>query len=128
MKLSALVLILSATVPSVLACVHSFGSITADPFDINSGIGAELWDNGSQVCGDPFRIDQDGHYSASCIPGYVFALSKNGVHAWYGYGNNAFQWNQDVKIDHLDCYGACDDRRGACVKCTQYSWDIKQYC
>ena len=131
MKFPSLALALLAAAPSAFACVHSTGSITHDPFNINSGIGAELWDNGSVVCGDSvgnWHFDQDGHYSAACRPGFVFAVTKNGEKAWYRNGDHAYSWLQHIKTDRLDCYGACEDRKGACVKCTQYSWDVKQFC
>lgn len=93
MKLPSLALALLTVVPSALACVHSTRSITHDPFNIQSGIGAELWDSGSVVCGGSvgtWRIDQDGHCSAGCRPGYVFAVSKNGAMAWYRNGDHAY--------------------------------------
>lgn len=83
MKYLSLMLALAST---ALACVHSYGSITVDPFKINSGIGAEIWDNGSVVCGDsigPWRLDQDNHFTAACRPGYIFAVTRNGGFAWY---------------------------------------------
>jgi hypothetical protein len=122
------ILSLLALSTQVLACVHSVGSITVDPLGANGGISASLTDNNVKVCDDPWYIDQDGHYAATCIPGTVFALSKNGDTAWYGYGSASFSWQQNADKSSEDCYGACEDRKGACIKCTQYAWDIKEYC
>ncbi|KAH8898310.1 hypothetical protein GQ53DRAFT_759562 [Thozetella sp. PMI_491] len=113
MKLSSTALGLFGGILGAQACVHTYGSITVDPLGIQTGIGAEIWDNGSVVCGGPWRIDQDDHYSATCIPGYIFAVSRTGVLAWYRTSpTSAYSWTQNVQEDSIDCYGACDDRKG----------------
>lgn len=125
----------SATLVSLLtspalACLHAKGSITVSPLPELSGISAEVWDNDNDhpVCTGPTRIDQDGHYSLTCRPGYYWAISKNGAYAWYGYPGIDFTWAVARTSDTYDCYGACDDRHGACLKCTDYNWDQWLYC
>jgi hypothetical protein len=129
LRLSTVVALTLMSLTPALACLHSTGSIVHDPLGINSGISATVTDNGGVVCTDAnSRIDQDGHYSLGCIPGYVYAVTKDARTAWYGYGSVSFQFLQDPSSDSYDCYGACDDKKGACIQCDEYSWDVYEYC
>ena len=113
-----------------LACLHARGSITVSPLPGLSGIWAEVYDNDNNnpVCTGPSYIDQDSHYSLTCRPGYYWAISKNAAQAWYGYPGSSFTWTVARTSDTYDCYGACDDKKGACLSCTDYNWDQWLYC
>ncbi|KAM0815481.1 hypothetical protein AB5N19_01275 [Seiridium cardinale] len=122
-------------VPSFAAlgfsCIHSKGSIVVDPYlgEARGGISAELWDYGGKVCNGPWHTDQDDHFSATCNPGYTFAVSENGRRAWYDYGSNAFSCDQSPKSHKGDCYRACGEKTGLCIYCTtEISWGLDTYC
>ncbi|KAF8859352.1 hypothetical protein BDZ45DRAFT_742389 [Acephala macrosclerotiorum] len=40
------------------------------------------------------RIDQDGHFSLTCLPGYVYAFAFDATFAWYANPVNAFPFSQ----------------------------------
>lgn len=131
--LALLLLAAASSIPTAQACVRSTGSITRDPYvgchGPNAGIEAELWDNGSRICTGPWRRDQDDNFSATCVAGAVFAVSKNGRHAWYRHDTATFDWNQPVTENRYDCgWGACDDRGCLCAQCVNYNWDVSNYC
>jgi hypothetical protein len=128
---------LLTAIPSVLAfeaptltCLHVYGHIAGDPF-----LGASVWsvfavDNGQIVCSSDMgaRIDQDGHFSMGCLPGYIYAFTKDGKTAWFANPSQAWSWIQPNHPDTYDCYGACDDKEGLCIKCTDYNWDLWEFC
>ncbi|KAH8660842.1 hypothetical protein BGZ60DRAFT_517577 [Tricladium varicosporioides] len=91
-SLATLLSLLLAITPT-LSCVHSSGSISEDPLPRLSGIDAVLIDNGAKVCDGPARIDQDGHFSLTCLPG-----NKDG---------GVFSWVQPTKSRENGCIGAC---------------------
>lgn len=130
MKLLTLLSALTLTTPT-LACLHVYGNIAGDPF-----LGPSVWsvfavDNGLTVCSSDMgaRIDQDGHFSMGCLSGYVYAFTKDGRTAWYGNnGGGSFSFLQSNNPDKYDCYGACEDKKGVCIQCTDYSWDQWMYC
>ena len=125
-----LFLFLSA-LTSTLACLHTWGDTHADALPGLSGIGScGAIDNGLTVCHSDWgsRIDQDGHYSITCLPGYVYAFTKNGAKTWYANPINAFSWTNDPSHNTYCCYGTCDDRKGAELSCTDYDWDKWMYC
>ncbi|KAH6674812.1 hypothetical protein B0J14DRAFT_588194 [Halenospora varia] len=112
-----------------LSCVLSSGSISADPLPGLSGIDAVLIDNGAKVCDGPAHIDQDGHFSLTCLPGYVFALSKRGTHTWYrNKDGGVYSWVQPTKSRENGCIGACMDRGGKCICGKDFYWDVKMFC
>ncbi|KAH8794983.1 hypothetical protein F5882DRAFT_397310 [Hyaloscypha sp. PMI_1271] len=117
------------TLPT-LACLRVHGGITHDPLPGLSGIyGVEAIDNGLVVCsvGMGSRIDQDGHYSLGCLPGYVYAFKKDGSFAWYANPVNAFSFTQNAQSNTYCCHGACLDK-GAKIDCTDYNWDETHFC
>lgn len=123
-------LVLLASAGQALACVHATGYIETDPngsIGPNNGNFAQLWDNGDLKCQGTPRIDQDNHYSLPCVAGYVYAYTQNLAHAWYGYGNNAFQWDQTVQSASFDC-DACNGKTGHCQQCKTRQWDTYMYC
>jgi len=137
MQLLATIITISAVMPSVLAaprvvgpkpphveCVHSKGSISKDPLNINSGIGADVWLNGKKVCGAPFKL-QDKKYVYTCHqPGVTFSVSETGDTAFF----KGRSWHQSVQKDKQDGYGACQDRKGACIKVSLMAFDSKDGC
>ena len=84
-------LALVATPVAVLCCLHTEGETT-------SGTGNLVYafsnDNGQTTCTNDWgsRIDQDGHWSLTCLPGYVYAFTKDGSKHWYSNGINAYSW------------------------------------
>jgi len=58
-------------------------------------------DNGLTTCDTQwgYRIDQDGHFSLSCLPGYVYAFTLDGSFAWYANPVNAFSFTQTPYVD-----------------------------
>ena len=94
--------ILSATlqllaITPALACLHTSGEI-----DVPGGLSyAYSNDNGETTCTNDWgwRIDQDGHYSLTCLPGYVYAFSQDGYQAWYANPSESFSWIQDASGD-----------------------------
>ncbi|KAH6716320.1 hypothetical protein BKA61DRAFT_602933 [Leptodontidium sp. MPI-SDFR-AT-0119] len=120
---------LAVSVGKALACVEAFGYIDDCPFDVGDcGKYAQLTDNGGIVCGGPIgAIDQDGHYTIHCNPGYVWAFTQDLAHSWYGYGSAAFQWDQHVDSASRDC-GACNGKTGKCQQCRTRQFDVREYC
>ncbi|KAF2488781.1 hypothetical protein BU16DRAFT_544941 [Lophium mytilinum] len=117
---------LAASVGKALACVHAYGYIDDCPIDVGDcGRYATLTDNGGVVCqGDIGTIDQDGHYTIHCNPGYVWAFTQNLAHSWYGYGSASFQWDQHVDTGSWDC-GICTGKNGHCQHCSTRQFDTK---
>lgn len=121
--------VLSLTAPT-LACLHVYGNIAGDPI-----LGPSVWsvfavDNSQIVCSSDMGacFDQDDDFSMGCLPGYVYAFTKTGDTAWYANPVQAWSWTQANNPDRYDCYGACEDKKGFCIKCTDYSWDLWQFC
>ena len=132
MKLYSLALLSSFSLltPTALACLRVHGYIVHDPIVGTSMDGdAEAIDNGVVVCSARMglRLDQDDHFSLGCLPGYVYAVTKDGKHAWYRNPQNAFDWDQTVNVDRYCCHGACEDK-GVKISCTDYSWDMMRFC
>ncbi|KAH7401713.1 hypothetical protein DE146DRAFT_779905 [Phaeosphaeria sp. MPI-PUGE-AT-0046c] len=132
MKLPTRLILAISAIPYASGCLRVHGSIQKVP-DIISGTGGidagcEAIDNGRVVCSAQWgsRIDQDNHYSISCLPGYVWAFTKNGAVSWYSNGVNSFQFDNDVKSERYCCVGACDDK-GPKFSCTDYYWDKKLF-
>lgn len=121
-------LLLSSLASQALACVHFQGGIQ------QGGINHGMWvnkfdDNGRQPCKGQINKDGDGWFRVGCEGNTVLRVSPDGKKVQYSYGNNQFAWNQDVKSSRAEHFGACDDRRGACVGVgTEYDWDVKMYC
>jgi hypothetical protein len=89
--LFSITLQLLAVTPT-LGCLHTSGVI-----GVPGGLGyAFSNDNGETTCTNDWgvRIDQDGHYSLTCLPGYVYAFSQDGSQAWYANPVQAFSWYQ----------------------------------
>ncbi|KAH6665635.1 hypothetical protein B0J14DRAFT_660345 [Halenospora varia] len=122
---TTLIALLVAT--PALACVRSEGTITTHPI-MGTTIGATLTDNGLKVC-DGERTDADGKWVYKCVGKATMTITKFGTHAWYKNIDGAtYEWDQNVKVDRYGCVGACEDRKGACMSCTDKSWDVKLYC
>ncbi|KAH8721498.1 hypothetical protein GQ44DRAFT_761877 [Phaeosphaeriaceae sp. PMI808] len=132
--LATLATALAFTLPT-LACLRIKGGITHDPLPGLSGIwNVEAIDNGVTVCGGKIPgswIDQDGHYSMGCLPGYVYAFEKNGNKAWFKNPSKkpGEEWSflQHPRSNRYCCHGACDDK-GVKLQCTDYEWDLTQFC
>lgn len=123
-------LVFILAVSPVMACLRHHGYIVHDPIVGTTMDGdAEAIDNGVVVCSARMglRTDQDGHFSLGCLPGYVYAISKNGKDIWFRNPQNAFSWSQNPNVDKYCCHGACDDK-GVKISCTDYSWDNKRFC
>ncbi|KAK6070016.1 hypothetical protein SCUP515_08694 [Seiridium cupressi] len=90
MKLSAFL-----PITTVLGCLHT-ESFT------ESGTGNLVYafsnDNGATTCTNDwgYREDQDGHWSLTCLPGYVYAFTKDGSRHWYSNGIYSFSWTSAV--------------------------------
>lgn len=109
------------------ACLRSEGTIIADPI-MGWTIGMSLTDNGVAVSqGGGAHQDEAGDWNLDC-DGCTLKIGKMGGKATYTNAGQTYQWLQPVTRELQDCYGACEDRKGACIKCTTYSWDINQYC
>ena len=80
-----------------LACLHTYGQVLTD---IKRSYYKLLWagatDNGLDVCDIEWgwRIDQDGHFSITCLAAYVYAFTKDGETAWYSNGVNGYRFVQ----------------------------------
>jgi hypothetical protein len=64
---------------------------------------------------------------SGCKPGYVYAFTKDGRHAYYANPINSFQFNQNAQSWDYCCHGPCGDK-GAHVQCTDYNWDETHFC
>lgn len=80
------------------ACLHTYGEVHSDTEERHwTVVWAGATDNGLDVCDTAWgnaRIDQDGHFSIPCLPGYVYAFTEDGLTAWYSNGINAFRFAQ----------------------------------
>jgi hypothetical protein len=104
------------SVPS-LGCLHTEGYTLP-------GDGALVYafsnDNGRTTCTNDWgsREDQDGHWSLTCLPGYVYAFTKDGSQHWYSNGVNAYSWWTTVSTGgHAMQW---DDWRFDCNRKSQY--------
>ncbi|KAH8892378.1 hypothetical protein GQ53DRAFT_746223 [Thozetella sp. PMI_491] len=79
-----------------LACLEYMGWVTANG-DLNF---AQTVDNGVITCDSTkgWYIDQDGHFSLTCISNYVYAFTRDGKTAWYANPSNSFQLDQAPTI------------------------------
>ncbi|KAK9421648.1 hypothetical protein SUNI508_05578 [Seiridium unicorne] len=90
MKLSAFL-----PITTVLGCLHTEGFT-------ESGTGNLVYafsnDNGATTCTNDwgYREDQDGHWSPTCLPGYVYAFTKDASRHWYSNGIYSFSWTSAV--------------------------------
>jgi hypothetical protein len=80
MKLTTLLASLLTVTTPTLACLHVYGNIIHDPV-----VGDSVWsvfavDSGAIVCSSDMgaRFDQDNHFSMGCLPGYVYAFTRDG--------------------------------------------------
>jgi len=94
---------LLAAVPT-LACLTVKGTIDTD-FDMIDY--AQVYDNGLLVCNNAWGTwtDQDNHYALSCLPGYVYATTKDGGFAWYrNNAGNAYSFYQTHSLGPATWY------------------------
>lgn len=98
-------LLLATSMNPVMGCLLVAG-------EINDRSSTLVWafaiDNGDTVCNFgkssySYHIDQDGHYSLGCKPGYVYAVDRYGLQGWFQNpaGNTGYFANQEVNI-YLD--------------------------
>ncbi|ORY19252.1 hypothetical protein BCR34DRAFT_595683 [Clohesyomyces aquaticus] len=131
MKLFIPLVALTTLLPGALSCLHTWAYIFHDPFlGTNMDSGAAVVDNGVTVCSNDWglRTDQDGHFSFVCLPGYVYAVTKDGRQSWFqNNAGNAFSWINSNNKDTYCCHGACDDK-GAHIACSDYHYDTWQFC
>ncbi|OBT68030.1 hypothetical protein VE03_01453 [Pseudogymnoascus sp. 23342-1-I1] len=102
MKLSALLPAALIAAAPALACLETSGSI-----DLAGNVQRIIAvDNGVTVCDSDrgHRIDQDGHISVTCNPGFVYAVTKDGSMGWYRNPKNAFSFKQVVGGSHQTLY------------------------
>src|SRR6187549_1960169 len=92
MKLTTLTLLL-ATIAPALGCLVIEGTIDMDADTVDY---VRVIDNGALVChaGLGVRTDQDNHYSVGCIPGYIYAVTKDGGFAWFRNHDRAYSFSQ----------------------------------
>jgi hypothetical protein len=128
MKSSSNLIFLSLLASQALACVHFQGGIQVG--GINHGIWINIFeDNGKQPCRESATKNGDGWFSIGCEPGTELLVSLDGRHVRYSYGAAYFAFDQKVTSSKAESFGACDDRRGACVRLgTEYDWDTWIYC
>lgn len=66
-----------------------------------------------------------------CLPGYVYAFEQNGNRAWFKNPSKApgEEWSflQFPSSNKYCCHGTCGDK-GIKVSCTDYNWDLTQFC
>jgi len=119
-----LILALSAlsALPAALACLQVSGQIrtTAGPPSVDS---SKVMDNGAEVCnaGGGVQIDQDGHFTLKCLPGYIYAFTTDGKQAWYRNPVNAFSFVQSVKPERWGCFPQTDE------PCAVVSWNQRMF-
>ncbi|KAH7351333.1 hypothetical protein BKA65DRAFT_500203 [Rhexocercosporidium sp. MPI-PUGE-AT-0058] len=99
--------IFAVSVIPTLACLQTAGVVGQHRYD---GTWAMVYaysiDNGLTTCNTQwgYRIDQDGHFSLSCLPGYVYAFTQNGAVAWYANPVNAFSFTQNPLVEWTSNY------------------------
>lgn len=82
-----------------------------------------------QGSGNPnVNQDSEGKWIVGCQNGFSLTMSKTGTHVTFVNGALTDEWNTGASADEYDCYGACDDKKGACVKCTQYDFSSDGGC
>jgi hypothetical protein len=125
---SSSLVFISLLASQALACIHFQGGIQQG--GVNSGIWINKFeDNGKKPCRGSATKTSDGWFKIGCDPGTELLISHDGKRVKYSYGTARFEWTQNVKSSTAEKYGACDDKRGACVKVgTEYNWDTKMYC
>jgi hypothetical protein len=97
MKFTTLFTAAALAISPALSCLQTFGVI-APPNTLAFALSV---DNGEVTCNSDWGhyIDQDGHFSLSCLDGYVYAFTMNGEIAWYSNGVDSFQLQQPVQQD-----------------------------
>jgi hypothetical protein len=128
MKSSSSLIFISLLASQALACIHFEGTIQQG--GVNHGISIiKFEDNGSKPCQGNAYKNNDGSFRIDCIKGVQLEISPKGNHVKYSYGTAHFEWDQKVTTGKGDSFGACDDRRGACVTVGKtYDWNTKMYC
>jgi hypothetical protein len=58
----------------------------------------DVVDNGLLVCSADWdwTVDKDLHFSIKCLPGYAYAVTKDGTKAWYSNPKNNFSFYQTM--------------------------------
>lgn len=89
MKLSNLLPTTLGLIAPTLGCLHTEGYTLPGTGDL---VYAFSNDNGKTTCTNDwgYRQGQDGHWSLTCLPGYVYAFDKDGHQHWYSNGVNSF--------------------------------------
>ncbi|KFY39990.1 hypothetical protein V494_03721 [Pseudogymnoascus sp. VKM F-4513 (FW-928)] len=102
MKFTTLIPAALIAAAPALACLETIGSI-----DLRGNVQSIVAiDNGVTVCDSArgHRIDQDGHISVTCNPGFVYAVTKDASMGWYKNPKNAFSFKQNVGGSHQTLY------------------------
>jgi len=88
----------SLIIAPALSCLFTYG-VTDDSNDPDGFVYALTVDNGAVTCSSEYgsRVDQDGHLSMGCLPGYVYAFSLDGLTAWYSNGINSWELAQQPR-------------------------------
>ncbi|KAF7338995.1 hypothetical protein MVEN_01975700 [Mycena venus] len=125
MKFGSLLALSVLAVVPVRAWIEFDGCILVDPF-LGTSISAYVSDNGAHVCDGGAHTDQDGHFCLTCWDGFIWCVTKNGAHSWLRTPAEVLDIDQthETSSDTFDCQGACDDKHGACFRCTQYCWNF----
>jgi len=78
-------------IPATRACLWVNGEVSGG----NLGY-ASSTDNGEVTCNSAWgwRIDQDDHFSLTCVSGFIYAFTRDGTQAWYRNGPNAYAFTQ----------------------------------
>lgn len=113
------------------ACVRFTGYITHSPiFGSTMDPGSQVVDNGEVVCKSDWGLSIDGgnNFAYGCKAGYSMSVSQSGQTAWYTAHGTNFSWNNRPKSEKYCCAGACEDKKGVGISCTDYWWDHSEYC
>ncbi|KAI1172449.1 hypothetical protein F4777DRAFT_514194 [Nemania sp. FL0916] len=114
-----------------------YGSIVKDPImgwswsgHLDDGLG--IYPN-KVLCGqgagdNKGHRDDDGTWHLPCQEGFSLTLTGNGAHAIMVNGALTDEWDTGATADQYDCYGACQDKGGVCLQCTQYDFTSNYEC
>ncbi|KAH6611487.1 hypothetical protein Trco_001507 [Trichoderma cornu-damae] len=106
------------------------GSITRDPVlgwsfagALYSYLGESICGQGSGTTENIAHQNDDGDWVIGCLPTYSLLISETGKDVTVTFTYLIDKWTQAVSMDSYDCYGACQDKGGICLQCTDYNFD-----
>ncbi|KAI1879128.1 hypothetical protein JX265_003305 [Neoarthrinium moseri] len=127
-----------ASIAAAKTCSYSLkGSIVDDPI-MGWSASAELDDKlgiypNKVLCGNGsgnsmLKQNDKKEWTIGCQQGFELTLSERGNHVTFKNGALTYEWSTGAKPDKQDCYGACQDKGGICVKCTEYDFTSEGGC